>query len=118
MTSVATPDRETHSASAAEPGARWLRHRLAAGVASGLLLWTAFPPMEWAPLAWVAPGAPLLAGHGQGVAAEDLRLRLGGRLGVLDPGRPLAPFDRPRGVDRLGRPGAGLLALVAAVPGR
>ncbi len=54
MTSVATPDRETHSASAAEPGARWLRHRLAAGVASGLLLWTAFPPMEWAPLAWVA----------------------------------------------------------------
>jgi apolipoprotein N-acyltransferase len=54
MTSVATPDRETHSVETAEPGSRWLRHRLAAGVASGLLLWTAFPPMEWAPLAWVA----------------------------------------------------------------
>jgi apolipoprotein N-acyltransferase len=54
MTSVATPDRETDSADAAETGSRWLRHRLAAGVASGLLLWTTFPPMEWAPLAWVA----------------------------------------------------------------
>jgi apolipoprotein N-acyltransferase len=54
MTSVATPARETDSDDAAEPGARWLRHRLAAGVASGLLLWTTFPPMEWAPLAWVA----------------------------------------------------------------
>ncbi len=54
MTSVATPDRETHSVETAEPGTRWLRHRLAAGVASGLLLWTAFPPLEWAALAWVA----------------------------------------------------------------
>jgi apolipoprotein N-acyltransferase len=54
MTSVAAPDRETQAHEVAEPGARWLRHRLAAGVASGLLLWTAFPPMEWAPLAWVA----------------------------------------------------------------
>ena len=54
MTSVAAPDREAQADEVAEPGARWLRHRLAAGVASGLLLWTAFPPMEWAPLAWVA----------------------------------------------------------------
>ena len=54
MSSVATPDPQTDSAESSEPGARWLRHRLAAGVASGLLLWTAFPPMEWAPLAWLA----------------------------------------------------------------
>jgi apolipoprotein N-acyltransferase len=54
MTSVAAPDRVTHADEVAEPGARWMRHRLAAGVASGLILWTAFPPMEWAPLAWVA----------------------------------------------------------------
>ncbi len=38
----------------AEPGIRWLRHRLAAGVASGLVLWTTFPPLEWGFLAWIA----------------------------------------------------------------
>ncbi len=36
------------------PGVRWLRHRLAAGVVSGLALWTTFPPMEWGFLAWIA----------------------------------------------------------------
>ena len=30
------------------------RHTLAAGVASGLVLWTSFPPIEWNSLAWVA----------------------------------------------------------------
>ncbi|MGP0067570.1 MAG: apolipoprotein N-acyltransferase [Isosphaeraceae bacterium] len=54
MSSVAAPDRETHADELAEPADRWMRHRLAAGVASGLILWTAFPPLEWAPLAWIA----------------------------------------------------------------
>ena len=30
------------------------RHPMVAGVASGLLLWTSFPPLEWHALAWVA----------------------------------------------------------------
>ena len=30
------------------------RHPLVAGVASGLLLWTSFPPLEWHAMAWVA----------------------------------------------------------------
>lgn len=51
--SVAVPERETQVAPA-DPRVGWLRHRLAAGVASGLVLWTTFPPMEWWPLAWVA----------------------------------------------------------------
>ena len=54
MTLVAPPDRETHSDEVMEPNDRWIRHRLPAGLASGLLLWTTFPPLEWAPLAWVA----------------------------------------------------------------
>ena len=53
MPTVAVPERETQAAPA-EPQVRWLRHRLAAGVASGLVLWTTFPPMEWGLLAWVA----------------------------------------------------------------
>jgi apolipoprotein N-acyltransferase len=35
-------------------GDRVSRHRIAAGVSSGLLLWTSFPPAEWHWLAWVA----------------------------------------------------------------
>src|SRR3954447_18594271 len=41
----------------AEPGRltdRLSRHPLVAGLASGLLLWTAFPPVEWRWLAWLA----------------------------------------------------------------
>src|SRR5271165_2034034 len=33
---------------------RLARHPLAAGIASGLILWTTFPPLEWNGLAWVA----------------------------------------------------------------
>jgi apolipoprotein N-acyltransferase len=53
MSSVAVPERETRAAQA-DPAVRWLRHRLAAGVASGLVLWTTFPPLEWGLLAWIA----------------------------------------------------------------
>jgi apolipoprotein N-acyltransferase len=50
---VVDPEPESKAA-VAEPGVWWLRHRLAAGVVSGLVLWTTFPPMEWGPLAWIA----------------------------------------------------------------
>ncbi|QEH38201.1 Apolipoprotein N-acyltransferase [Aquisphaera giovannonii] len=36
------------------PGGRLASHPLAAGLLSGLILWTAFPPLEWSWLAWVA----------------------------------------------------------------
>jgi apolipoprotein N-acyltransferase len=50
---VAVPER---GAQAAPVGirVRWLRHHLAAGVMSGLMLWTTFPPLEWGLLAWIA----------------------------------------------------------------
>jgi apolipoprotein N-acyltransferase len=51
---VAAPDRETQVTATADPFAQWARHHVAAGLASGLLLWTAFPPVEWSWLAWVA----------------------------------------------------------------
>ena len=53
MTMVADPEREIQG-KPEDPKVHWLRHRLAAGVASGLVLWTAFPPMEWGLLAWIA----------------------------------------------------------------
>jgi apolipoprotein N-acyltransferase len=54
MTSVAAPDQETHSMETAGPGDRVSRHRIVAGMASGILLWTSFPPVEWSWLAWIA----------------------------------------------------------------
>jgi apolipoprotein N-acyltransferase len=53
MTSVADPELGAKAALEG-PQVRWLRHRLAAGVASGLVLWTTFPPLEWGFLAWIA----------------------------------------------------------------
>ena len=41
-------------------GARWFRSTWALGLASGLLLWLAFPPVDWGFLAWVAPCGWLL----------------------------------------------------------
>ena len=54
MTSVAAPDQETHSIETAGLRGRMSRHRVVAGVASGFLLWTSFPPVEWSWLAWIA----------------------------------------------------------------
>ena len=54
MTSVAAPDQETHSIEVAGLGDRVSRHRMVAGMASGFLLWTSFPPVEWSWLAWIA----------------------------------------------------------------
>jgi apolipoprotein N-acyltransferase len=51
---LAVPESEIQVTAPADPHPRWARHHLAAGVASGLLLWTAFPPVEWSWLAWVA----------------------------------------------------------------
>src|SRR5262245_1883185 len=63
------------------------------------------------------PDAPVLAGHRKRGHGKDLPGRLGRWAGLLDPGRPLAPPDRPGGLDRLGGPRRGLLTLVAALPG-
>ncbi len=37
------------------PGQPWWRSTLALASASGLLLWASFPPLDWWPLAWLAP---------------------------------------------------------------
>ncbi len=62
------------------------------------------------------PDTVVLAGHRPRCADSDLPGRLGRRAGLLDPGRALAPPDRPGGLDRLGRPRRRVLALVAALP--
>jgi apolipoprotein N-acyltransferase len=54
MTSLADPDLDVHADVATERSARWSRHQLVAGIASGVLLWTAFPPVNWSWLVWVA----------------------------------------------------------------
>ena len=54
MTSVAAPEQETHPIETAGLGERVSRHRVVAGMASGFLLWTSFPPVEWSWLAWIA----------------------------------------------------------------
>ena len=54
MTSVAAPDQEAHSIEIASLQDRVSRHRMVAGMASGFLLWTSFPPVEWSWLAWIA----------------------------------------------------------------
>lgn len=48
----------------------WYRSTLALGIAGSVLLWAAFPPLAWGPLAWVAPipwlvliRRPVLAGR-------------------------------------------------------
>jgi apolipoprotein N-acyltransferase len=42
-------------AEAPAPAVAWYRTTWAVGAAGGIALWTAFPPLEWWPLAWVAP---------------------------------------------------------------
>jgi apolipoprotein N-acyltransferase len=54
MTSVVTPDQDTLSHATTERRGRTSRHCLLAGLGSGVLLWMAFPPVEWAWLAWLA----------------------------------------------------------------
>jgi len=54
MTSLAAPDLDVHATETTERSARWSRHQLVAGIASGLLLWTSFPPVEWSWLVWLA----------------------------------------------------------------
>jgi apolipoprotein N-acyltransferase len=54
MTSPAALEQETHSIERAILRDRVSRHRLVAGVASGVLLWTSFPPVEWSWIAWIA----------------------------------------------------------------
>jgi apolipoprotein N-acyltransferase len=54
MTSLAAPDLDVDATESTERSARWSRHQLVAGIASGLLLWTAFPPVQWSWLVWLA----------------------------------------------------------------
>jgi apolipoprotein N-acyltransferase len=54
MPTAAAPDLDVHAALTAERSAGWSRHQLVAGIGSGVLLWTAFPPIEWSWLVWVA----------------------------------------------------------------
>ena len=96
--------------------ARISRHAQVAGIASGMLLWASFPPLEWSGLAWVAL-APLfwlvtLARDSvQGVSGG-----LAGRPGLLAAGPAVADAARRRRIDRLGRHVAGLFRVVAPLP--
>jgi len=54
MTSVATPDQDTQTTVTTDLLGRSSRHPVVAGLASGLLLWTSFPPAEWSWLAWIS----------------------------------------------------------------
>jgi apolipoprotein N-acyltransferase len=54
MTPLATPDLDVEAAARTQRLARWSRHQLVAGIASGFLLWTSFPPVQWNWLAWLA----------------------------------------------------------------
>ncbi len=54
MTSLAAPELDVDATETTERLARWSRHQLVAGIASGLLLWTSFPPVEWSWLVWLA----------------------------------------------------------------
>ncbi len=48
------PEQDALSTGLAAARQRLARHPVVAGVASGLLLWTSFPPLEWHAIAWVA----------------------------------------------------------------
>ncbi len=54
MTSPVTTEPNARTAKLAGIDDRLARRPLLAGVASGLLLWTSFPPVEWSWLAWIA----------------------------------------------------------------
>jgi apolipoprotein N-acyltransferase len=54
MPSLASPDLEPHSIETASLAQRLPRHRVIAGVVSGLALWMSFPPVAWSGLAWIA----------------------------------------------------------------
>jgi apolipoprotein N-acyltransferase len=54
MPSVAASERDTGTETVIGAAARRPRHALAAGVAAGVILWTAFPPLELSWLAWLA----------------------------------------------------------------
>ena len=105
---------------------RLSRHPVVAGLTSGLLLWSAFPPVEWSWLAWVAlvPLFWLVIQPG-----PRLRLYLGAWAGGLVfwlLSRPVGPAHRPDGLaglaghgrssSRSGGPASSLLARARGVP--
>ena len=50
-----TPQRDEQSAEVSTQGARWYASTFALAMCGALLLYLAFPPVAWWPLAWVAP---------------------------------------------------------------
>jgi apolipoprotein N-acyltransferase len=54
MPSVATPDQAAQTAVSTGQSGRSSQYPVVAGLASGFLLWTSFPPAEWNWLAWIA----------------------------------------------------------------
>jgi apolipoprotein N-acyltransferase len=54
MSAAVAPVQETDVNRATGLRGRIARHRVLAGLASGLLLWISFPPVEWSWVAWVA----------------------------------------------------------------
>ena len=96
---------------------RLSRHPVAAGLTSGLLLWSAFPPVEWSWLGWLAL-VPLFWLAIQ--TGPRLRLYLGawaGGLRLLAALRPVGAADRSDGLAGLAGHGHRLLVLVADLPG-
>ncbi len=92
-------------------------HPIVAGVASGLLLWLAFPPVDRGYLVWVALVPLLLL-----VRSERSRwsIYFGAWLGgpdVLGPGGRVDSPDRSDRLARLGDDGGLPVSLVAGVPG-
>ena len=96
--------------------ARISRHAQVAGIASGMLLWASFPPLEWSALAWVAL-APLfwLVTLGEIRFKAYLGAWLGGLVFWLLALQWLTLLD-VGGLTGVGRHVAALLRVVAALP--
>ena len=77
MTSSQAMEAETRTGPLDGLTERLSPHPVVAGLSSGILLWSAFPPVEWSWLAWIAlvplfwlviqqgPALRLYLGHGQ-----------------------------------------------------
>ena len=94
MTSVAAPEQETHSIETAGLRDRVSRHRMVAGIASGFLLWTSFPPVEWSWLAWIALVPLFWLATLRGASHQDLPGRMGRGPGLLAARPRMGPDER------------------------
>ncbi len=83
MTAVATPEQDAKTAVTTDLVGRSTRHPVVAGLASGLLLWTSFPPAEWNWLAWICACAVILACDPTRRSPPSVPGSLGRRLSFL-----------------------------------